>query len=87
MTKLTNIFAALAPLHGRALAATAPLRRVVSVPRLSLSRSPLRCNWVKDAAGHLVCAWTDGVRADASQSDDQSINRRGFGCAGLRLAV
>ncbi len=79
MNKLTNIPAAFAPLRGgSAVAAGVPFRSPSAgfAGRAPAARRGLRCSWVRDAAGHLVCSWSE-----PSPIPDHSISWRGLGRA------
>jgi hypothetical protein len=91
MIKLTNDHAAVAPLRG----AFAPLRdsgggatvvALYSTARIVVRKparpNPLRCVWSKDAAGHLVCSWSDD-----STTETYSIGGRGLSRAGAAMRM
>ena len=88
MNKLTNIhtYAAFAPLRGsRAFAAVAPFHAPSvcnAQAQAAMPRPGLQCSWVSDAAGHLVCSWTE-----ASPPQDRSVIRRGPCRVGAALSV
>ncbi|QXX76308.1 hypothetical protein MHY1_03148 [Methylovirgula sp. HY1] len=83
MKMLTNIHAAFAPPRGSRMLAAAPCHATSarSVPvKASVSRPRLQRRWASDAAGHLVCAWSE-----ASPPQDQSTIRRGRSRAGAAI--
>lgn len=93
MNKLTNFHAAPAPLHGGgAFAAATPLRSTSLgyAPGAAPAKRGLRCSWTKDAAGHLVCVWTDADAEEPCALDqsnaEQNSSWRGLGRAGAALA-
>jgi hypothetical protein len=94
MMKLTNIHAAFAPPHRNAAQAPrvgkGPVSPGVSLHAISNrhvldTRKPhrrgLSCSWAKDAAGHLICAWSE------PSIDDQPIRWRGFCRASVAMAA
>lgn len=86
MNKLMHIHAAVLPLRdSRPPAAAGALRsafgRKAPAPAAARPRG-LQCTWVKDAAGGLVCAWSE-----ASPTQDQSIIRRGTSRAGAAVSM
>ena len=75
MNKLTNIHihAAFAPLRGsRAVAAFHAPSVCNAQAQAAMPRPELQCNWASDAAGRLVCSWSE-----ASPPQDRSSVRRG----------
>jgi len=85
MKKLTNIHAAFAPPRGSRVLAAVPCHATSagSVPaKVSMSRPRLQRRWASDAAGRLVCSWSEALPLK-----DQSIIRRGRSRAGAAIPM
>lgn len=85
MNKLMNIHAAFTPLRNRSIVAAGgsfPATFARNAPAQAGAPRALQCSWTSDAAGHLVCSWSE-----PASPQDQSITRRGSGRVGAAISM